>query len=449
MELDGRYRLGECIGQGGMGQVHRAEDLVLGRTVAVKVMRPGGDVARAPERVRNEVTLLAAVHHPSLVTLLDARIDDAAGSYIVMEYVDGPSLAQRLRGGPLTEVEAATLAQDIASGLDAVHSAGVVHRDLTPSNILLASSALSRAPFHAKLADFGVAFLIDSTRLTTPGMVVGTAAYLAPEQVRGDAAAPPADIYALGLVLLESLTGERAYPHASGVGAVMARLVEPPKIPSGVGTAWTELITRMTSTDPAERPDAREVAAIAADLRRTARPVVVVDGAVAASVASAAEIPTMPVPAAPIAVAAPAPRRAGSGERARLRRSRVRAHRMRKTALLVGAAALTAALVVPAGLWASAGLPDDRPLIATEPGIEEPDPLVPVEPSGFSGRDAVPASSSTGESAGGAAATDGTVKPAAEDAKGERERDKAAREAQKEPKPEKAGKPDKKAERGR
>ena len=111
-----------------------------------------------------------------------------------------------------------------------------------------------------KLADFGVAYLMDSTRVTTPGMVVGTAAYLAPEQVRGEAIAPPADIYALGLVLLEALTGERAFPKASGMGAVMARLIESPTVPEWVGPSWARLISRMTATDPAHRPSALEVA---------------------------------------------------------------------------------------------------------------------------------------------------------------------------------------------
>jgi hypothetical protein len=389
-----------------MGQVHRAEDVVLGRTVAVRIVRPTADVSQAPERVRNEVTLLAAVQHPSLVTLLDARIEDAGSSYLVMEYVDGPSLARRLRAGALTEIEVATLAVDLASGLDAVHAQGIVHRDLTPSNILLASSALSRAPFHAKLADFGVAFLLDSTRLTTPGMVVGTAAYLAPEQVRGDAAAPPADVYALGLVLIEALTGERAYPHASGIGAVMARLVEPPKIPESVGPVWTGLLTRMVSSDPTERPTAREVAVVAADLRKAARsaPLVaqVPAPTAATSAASVAPVaPATPMPTQPLeAVAAPSPltRSAGSGERARLRRARSRRGRMRRTVVLVSSAAVVAALAIPAGIWATAGHSEEPAFVATVPDVVESEPLVPaVEPAANSSEGGVvPAGVSAG-----------------------------------------------------
>ncbi len=405
--LNGRYRLDTCVGQGDMGRVYRAEDIVLGRTVAVKVVQPAAGVSNAAERVRNEVALLAAVQHPSLVTLLDARIEDTGSSYLVMEFVDGPSLAQHMRTGPLAEIEVAALAVDLASGLEAVHSAGVVHRDLTPSNVLLAPSALSRVPFHAKLADFGVAFLIDSTRLTTPGMVVGTAAYLAPEQVRGDAAAPPADIYALGLVLLEALTGQRAYPHASGIGAVMARLVEPPKIPSGVGARWSELLTRMTSSDPAERPTAREVAMTASELRKTARPEPMVDAA-APPVVPVVDQPTQALAAASVTPAASAPvlaptqalphpagsrTGAGSGERARLRRTRVRDQRKRRAVLLVGSAALVAGLAIPAGIWATAGHSEEPGLIATEPDVDAPTSLVTTD-DGAAG-DIVPASSTS------------------------------------------------------
>ena len=428
--LDGRYRLGECIGQGGMGQVYRAEDVVLGRTVAVKVIVPSGGVSNAPERVRNEVKLLAAVQHPSLVTLLDARIEDVGSSYLVMEFVDGPSLARRMRGGPLTEVEVAALAVDLAAGLDAVHQAGIVHRDLTPSNILLASSVSPRVPFRAKLADFGVAFLVDSTRLTTPGMVVGTAAYLAPEQVRGEAAAPPAYIYALGLVLLDALPGERAYPHASGIGAVMARLVEPPKIPVGVGPVWTGLLDRMVSSDPAERPTAREVATVAAELRKTARPTPVVEPVVAA--ASAPPVPPMPTQPL-IPVAAPAMSPAGAGERAQLRRARTRRDRMRRTAVLVGSAAVAAALAIPAGMWATAGHSEEPSLIATVPDVGGSDPLLPTEADTSDG-EVVPASTTSGGASDDrSGASDGTQKDLEKQAREQQQReDEQKREAAKE-----------------
>src|SRR3546814_140705 len=173
-----------------------------------------------------------------------------------MEYIDGPTLAQRLHDGPLAPGEVAQLAVDLASALHVVHGAGIVHRDIKPSNVLLTPAVLPGGAPRAKLADFGIASLLDRTRVTSPGIVVGTAAYLAPEQVRGEAPAPPADIYALGLVLREALLGERAYPEASGIGAVMARLMTPPTFPEDLDAAWADLLRRMTATEPADRPSA-------------------------------------------------------------------------------------------------------------------------------------------------------------------------------------------------
>ena len=270
--LGGRYQLGECIGEGGMSHVYRAEDVWLGRTVAVKLMRGDTDVVDSPVRVRTEMTVLATLDHPSLVKLLDSSIEQGRPQYLVMEFVDGTNLAERINGGPLPPAEVAHLAGALASALHAVHQAGVVHRDLKPSNVLVESSPEPGIRPRVKLADFGVAYLMDSTRVTTPGMIIGTAAYLAPEQVRGEAIAPPADIYALGLVLLEALTGERAFPTASGVGALMARLIDSPTVPEWVGPAWAQLLSRMTATDPAQRPTAFEVAQAATRLPTRIRP---------------------------------------------------------------------------------------------------------------------------------------------------------------------------------
>ena len=270
--LDGRYELGECIGEGGMAHVYRAEDVWLGRTVAVKLIRGDADAVDSPLRARTEMTLLASLDHPSLVKLLDGSVEQGRPQYLVMELVAGTNLAERINGGPLPPDLVAHVAAELASALHSVHQAGIVHRDLKPSNVLVESSPERGSRPHVKLADFGVAYLLDSTRVTTPGMVVGTAAYLAPEQVRGEAIAPSADIYALGLVLLEALTGERAFPNASGMGAVMARLVDSPNVPQWVGSAWAQLLSRMTATDPAHRPTALEVAEAAAGLPTHIRP---------------------------------------------------------------------------------------------------------------------------------------------------------------------------------
>lgn len=264
--LDGRYRLGTLVGEGGMARVYRADDVSLGRTVAVKLIRPGLEGLAVPERARSEMTVLASLNHPSLVTLFDARLVPGQPEYLVMEFVDGPTLGRRIAAGPLSEDDVAAVAAELAEALHVVHAAGVVHRDLKPSNVLFAPASLPGARPRAKLADFGIAVLLDAARVTSPGTIIGTAAYLAPEQVRGADPAPPADVYALGLVLLEALTGTRAYPHADGVGAALARLNEPPTVPDTLSPQWRDLLARMLDDDPGRRPTAAEVAGAASAL---------------------------------------------------------------------------------------------------------------------------------------------------------------------------------------
>ena len=266
MILDCRYRLDEVIGEGGMARVFRAEDAALSRTVAIKLMRAPTD--GSPMRVQSETTLLASLSHPSLVTLFDAHISEDEPSYLVMEYVDGPTLSARLADGPLPPEEIAALAVDIAEALHVVHEKGVVHRDIKPSNVLLWNSPLPDRAFRAKLADFGIARLLDSTRVTVPGTVIGTAAYLAPEQVRGEEPSPAADIYSLGLMLIEALTGKRAFAAALGHEALIARLTVSPTIPDEVSGGWRTLLTAMTASNPARRPTALQVALAATALRR-------------------------------------------------------------------------------------------------------------------------------------------------------------------------------------
>jgi eukaryotic-like serine/threonine-protein kinase len=257
--LDGRYRLGDLVGEGGMARVYRAEDTSLGRTVALKLIRPGLEGMAVPERARSETTVLASLNHPSLVTLFDARLVPGQPEYLVMEFVDGPTLADRIASGPLSAAEVAALAAELGEALHVVHASGVVHRDLKPSNVLFARSHVPGGRARAKLADFGIALLLDTARVTSPGTVIGTAAYLAPEQVRGAEPAAAADIYALGLVLLEALTGRRAYPQSDSLGSALARLSTPPEIPASLGPGWVDLLGRMTAAEPSERPTALEV----------------------------------------------------------------------------------------------------------------------------------------------------------------------------------------------
>lgn len=264
--LDGRYQLGERVGTGGMAEVYRAEDLLLGRTVAVKLMRGDCDLLASTDRARVESAALASLNHPGLVTLLDARVDPGHAAYLVMEFVDGPTLAQRIGSGPLSDADTARLACQLASALHAVHCAGIVHRDVKPSNVLLAPGEASDGGFHAKLTDFGAARMTDTSGVTSPGVIIGTAAYLAPEQVRDRTASPPSDVYALGLVLLEALTGERAFAQTTDIDAILARLVEDPVIPPQIGEGWARLLRRMTDADPAARPTAAQVVREVADL---------------------------------------------------------------------------------------------------------------------------------------------------------------------------------------
>lgn len=258
--LDGRYLLTDRIGSGGMGRVFRARDTVLERDVAVKLFHT--DRMDDPDAARrlSEARVLAALAHPSLVTLYDARLDADDHVYLVMELIDGPSLQRRIEAGPLTPALVAGLLTDLARALAAVHATGIVHRDIKPSNVLLRPVGVAAHSYEAVLADFGVAHLIDATRLTTPGTVIGTAAYLAPEQVRGEPPQPASDIYALGLLTLEALTRLHPYGGGSLQETVLARLARQPEIPGELGYHWKALLTSMTAFDPGARPTAADVA---------------------------------------------------------------------------------------------------------------------------------------------------------------------------------------------
>jgi len=258
--LGDRYEIVDVLGRGGMASVYRAKDRRLDRFVAVKIF--AGDVASADDvRQRAEVDALAKLNHPTLVTLHDAHLTAADGgpSYLIMELVDGPDLRTTLDHGPLQGDVVATVATDIAEALVAVHSLGFVHRDIKPANILLQPTGLPTPRFRAKLADFGIAHLIGADRLTAAGTVVGTAAYLSPEQATGVEIGPAADVYALGLVILEGLTGRRVYP-GSVIEAMTARAALDPAVPDDLPGEWVTLLAWMTARDPEDRPTAMQVA---------------------------------------------------------------------------------------------------------------------------------------------------------------------------------------------
>ncbi|MGY5045816.1 protein kinase domain-containing protein [Streptomyces sp. 900105755] len=249
--LSGRYRLGARIGSGGMADVYEGVDTRLRRPVAVKVFRPGTG-PQTEDRLTAEAVLLAGLQHPGLVTVYDAgRHGDR--TYLVMQLIEGPTLRSLLACGALPERRVVDVGAALARVLAYVHRAGVVHRDIKPSNILLDAAG---APH---LADFGIARLADATRHTAPDVLIGTAAYLAPEQVEGRRIGPAADVYALGLVLLECLKGELEY-QGTPLEATVARLHRPPQVPAWIPAELAALLRAMTAQDPEVRPDAEQCA---------------------------------------------------------------------------------------------------------------------------------------------------------------------------------------------
>ncbi|WP_353826304.1 serine/threonine-protein kinase [Agromyces sp. SYSU T0242] len=258
--LDERYRIEGLIGRGGMATVYRADDLVLGRRVAVKLFTPAAEGIDDVDRRRSETALLASLTHPALVTLYDAAKDPASNrEFLVMELVDGRDLRAVLQRGAIPRRDAARMLADLAEGLHVIHSRGIVHRDVKPANVLLAPAHLPTRRWNAKLADFGIARLLDESRLTATGRIIGTPGYLSPEQVRGESVGSAADIYSLGLLVLESLTGHQPFP-GPALESASARLVRDPEIPDDLPAVWRELLAGMTARDAADRPSALDVA---------------------------------------------------------------------------------------------------------------------------------------------------------------------------------------------
>jgi eukaryotic-like serine/threonine-protein kinase len=252
--LAGRYEVGPLVGLGGTAEVYRAWDHVGGRPVAVKIFRPGSAPAPGHGGDR-ELRALAGIAHPGLVAIHDTGVDPQGCPFVVMDYVNGDSLSTRLSDGPLPVAMVTRLGAVLAEALAAVHARGVVHRDVKPANILL------DADDRPWLTDFGIARIVDATRVTATGVVVGTAAYMAPEQVRGEPVGPAADVYALGLLLLEAITGRREYD-GNALESALARLHRPPRVPADVPDPLAVTLRRMTALEPADRPSAAEVAEV-------------------------------------------------------------------------------------------------------------------------------------------------------------------------------------------
>lgn len=261
--LLGRYRPQTLIGRGGEASVFRATDEILGREVAIKLYRSGGEEEMA--QYRTEQAALARLSHHGIVSLIDAGIDYSAPKdprpFLVMELVSGSDLATTLQQRALTTEEIAEIGYDLAEALEYVHANGVVHRDLKPSNVMLVAYGTTTFRARARLTDFGIAGGVvasQSTREET-GATTGTAAYLSPEQAMRQSATAASDIYSLGIVLLECFTREVAYPGAE-VEAALARLDSDPPVPDDLPGEWTALLRAMTDRDPAARPTAAELA---------------------------------------------------------------------------------------------------------------------------------------------------------------------------------------------
>lgn len=253
------------LGRGATATVFRATDLSDGRPVAVKVAE--GPEPRQAKRIHAEARILASLDHPAIVTFIAEGVvpagDPWAGRpFIVEEFVYGGSLAARIRSGPADPGDVARWAAAALSGLAHVHARGLIHRDIKPANILL--SELRRSA--VRLADFGISTPAGAN--PEPGDSSGTVHYMSPEQAAGRHPGAPGDVYSLGLVLLECLTGAKAFP-GTLTESLVARTLRSPGIPAGLGAAWVSLLTAMTAMDPAARPKAAAAGKLAAKLPRT------------------------------------------------------------------------------------------------------------------------------------------------------------------------------------
>lgn len=259
--LASRYRLERRIATGGYGEVWRGTDLTLGRPVAIKLLLAG--YAQQPEtlaRFRAEAMHAAALAHPNIACVYDYA--EADPPFLVMEFVAGPSLASLLASGPMDPAKVMDIVAQTASGLDAAHRAGLVHRDVKPGNLLLSQGSV------VKITDFGISYAAGSAPITMDGSLMGTPGYIAPERISGSPASPASDLYSLGVVAYECLAG--AAPFAgTGLEIALAHRDRPmPSLPASIPADVAALVGELTAKDPRQRPaSAGEVAQRAAQMR--------------------------------------------------------------------------------------------------------------------------------------------------------------------------------------
>jgi tRNA A-37 threonylcarbamoyl transferase component Bud32 len=294
MSTTDRYTRRHRIATGGMGEVWLAHDEVLHRDVAVKYLkREYADDEGARTRFLQEARNAAGLVHPGIATVFDFGESDLEADdlpFLVMEYVDGRPLSELLAGGPFVPERARELVEQAATALAEAHAAGLVHRDVKPGNLLVTADGT------VKITDFGIARAADGLSLTETGQIVGTPSYLSPEQAEGQSATPASDVYALGVVLFECLTGRRPFTAESPVAIALAHVREPvPELPAEVPAGLAAVTTRALAKHPGDRyPDA---------------------GAFAEALHALGPEPTMVLSAPAVAAAAPTPEPASPARR--------------------------------------------------------------------------------------------------------------------------------------
>ncbi len=248
--LSDRYRLVRHVASGGMGQVWEAVDDTLERWVALKIMHPHTqDELELAERFRDEARFAAQLSHPNIVTVHDF-LDHEGLSCLVMEFVDGGTLATLLEDGPLGADEVRALLCQLTSALALAHAAGIIHRDIKPANVMVAEG-------RAQLMDFGIARSIDADSRTLTGQILGSAHYLSPEQALGQPVGPETDIYSLGILAHEMLTASKPFDRGTPIATALAQVKDPPPpLPAGTPADLVAIITACLAKDPEQRPSA-------------------------------------------------------------------------------------------------------------------------------------------------------------------------------------------------
>ena len=271
--LAGRFSVEREVGRGGVGVVYRAHDEMSKQTVALKVIALPGVDGGEEARFRREGRVLAGLHHRGIVRVVAFGQLDEGHPYVAMEWLEGEDIAQRQQRAPLALGQSLIVAAEVCEALAAAHEAGIVHRDVKPSNVILRGSSPGHdAPFEVKLVDFGVA-AVEDAKLTRTGAIVGTPAYMAPEQARGDGKVDGrADLYALGATLFEMIAGRPPHVGPTPI-AILARLVTTPaprlaEVFVDVPPRLDDLVARLLATHPAERPES--AAGVARELRELA-----------------------------------------------------------------------------------------------------------------------------------------------------------------------------------